>query len=1061
MPAHPTHHILRTVRGAYIVTGLVVLGLITMTWMAGRAFFRAEAAVVHTQVVLTEVSRLESSLYRAAAGQRSYLLTQEAAYAQDRDQAIRVTKEALQVLKWLTADNATQQVRLGTLDHALQERFGIFAANARIRDTRGLVALSLALKGQSLISSQCGPIFSGMVQEETRMLAARQAERAYWTRLTFVAFGSFVLVLFLLLPISYVRMRTEIRRQAEAELRRQQLSEIIESAPSLVGMADQEQKVLYINPAGRRLLGLGLMEDLSWLHIADLQPQGIGDKEKEDVLARLLASGGTWTGESLFQARDGRRIPTSQVIMSHPQPEGGMILSTIAQDLTANKEANAKLAAASRLELSQARALDLFNREHTRAGVLRGLMALLEKSHAIPVSAFYGFDTLGGTLRLLETRGMVSAKPLVRLGEGPLGEAALGGEPIFLEEFDPESGFPIELGLASLRPMAMGFQPVFHREVLQGVLALAFLRPLTTETRTFLAQLAGQLGIALSNLAQVDDLHSLARELQARGEEIQAKNAQLEEASRMKSEFLASMSHELRTPLNAIIGFSEVLKDGLLGPLAQEQNKYIAEIFVSGHHLLSLINDILDLSKVEAGMMSLDPEPVDLAALVANGLTIVRERASTNGLRLVDESSADLGMVRLDLRKAKQILYNLLSNAVKFTPSGGTVTLALRRRSRGELALGAETPEARVFPPGAGAGLDFLEISVRDTGIGLAPEALQKIFQPFVQIESSLARSFGGTGLGLSLVRGLVALFDGGLRVDSRVGEGSRFTVWLPWHPVPALADESAAAAAPVAPGVLKRVLLVEDDAVAAAFYQEHLQAEGYQVRVVASAEEGLAAAQEAPPEAIILDIILPGMDGWAMLQALKATPGTRDIPVVIVSVLDDPGRGLALGANQVLLKPVTKEDLSNAMAALGFRTGRPGMGGGRILVVDDDPKTVELVTLQLKDMGFSPLKAFGGREGLDLARSEAPDAVILDMLMPDLSGFEVAEALAAAPRTAKIPILVLSNMSLSAEDRRRLGVQARAVLAKREYHPDHLLAELRRAMAWAGQARGTDEARQ
>ena len=1048
--ARQTHLILRTIRTAYLATGLVVLGLMAMTWMAGLAFFRAERAVVHTHEVLIEVSRLEASLYRAAAGQRSYLLTREAGYALDRDHAIGVMKEALQALKGLTADNALQQAHLAKLEQGLDGRLRRFVADVGIRETDGVVALAGALKVQTPISTEFDPLFKSLVSEENRLLAARQAERAFWTRLTLIGFGAFVLVLLLLLPISYGRMKAEIRRQTEAEARRQQLNEIIEAAPAFVGMADQEQRILYINPAGRRLLGLGLEEDLSWLHIADLYPGGKTDQA--DALGRLLASGGTWSGEAVFQARDGHQIVMSQVVMAHAQPQGGMILSTIAQDLTAQKEADAKLAAVSRLELSQARALELFNREHTQAGVLSGILALLDEHHGIPVSAYYGFDHLGGALRLVAHRGTASAKPLVRLGDGPLGEAALGGTALFLEAFDPETGFPIELGLAALRPAAMGFQPVFHREVLQGVLALAFLRPVMADTRAFLAQLAGQLGIALNNLAQVEDLHSLAKELQARGAEIQAKNAQLEEANRMKSEFLASMSHELRTPLNAIIGFSEVLKDGLLGPLAAEQSKYIAEIFGSGHHLLSLINDILDLSKVEAGMMTLDSEPVELAGLAANGLAIVRERASTHGLHLVDESAADLGMIQLDLRKAKQILYNLLSNAVKFTPSGGTVTLALRRCSRSELALSAATPEARVFPPREGAGPDFLEISVRDTGIGLAPEALQKIFQPFVQIESSLARSYAGTGLGLSLVRGLVELFGGGLRVESRLGEGSCFSAWLPWKPLPVLASDSAAPAMSVATPGWKRVLLVEDDSAAATYYQEYLQAEGYRVQVVGSAEEGLAAVKEVPPDAIILDIILPGMDGWAMLQALKESPESRSIPVVIVSVVDDPGQGFALGAHQVLVKPVAKEDLTQALAAMGLRSKNSVLAGGRILVVDDDPKTVELISLQLKELGFAPLKAFGGREGLDLARSEVPAAMILDMLMPDLSGFEVVEALAANPRTAKIPIVVLSNLTLSAEDRRRLGVQTRAVLAKREYHPAHLVSELRRAMAWAEQ---------
>jgi PAS domain S-box-containing protein len=404
---------------------------------------------------------------------------------------------------------------------------------------------------------------------------------------------------------------------------------------------------------------------------------------------------------------------------------------------------------------------------------------------------------------------------------------------------------------------------------------------------------------------------------------LQQKNAELENASRMKSEFLANMSHELRTPLNAIIGFSEVLKDGIVGELTEQQCGFVTDIFGSGTHLLSLINDILDLSKVEAGKMSLDLEPVQLSSLFANSLSIIREKAATRRIHLATHVIGDPGTIQADARKLKQIVYNLLANAVKFTPEGGRVTLRAGRvpRSRvGELTSGLAGRTFALPDSVDSVDEDFLEISVRDSGIGIAPTNLAQLFSPFTQIDGGLARKFEGTGLGLALVKLFAELHGGTVAVESGTNEGSCFTVWLPVRALkPRLATPGSLAAIPrtVKPVLARTALVVDDDYKSAELVRLQLETQDFVVLHAPSAEAALILAATQPLALIILDILLPGMDGWTLLERLKADATLRHVPVVVVSTVADPAKGALLGAAAVLQKPVSRDELHEALVAL------------------------------------------------------------------------------------------------------------------------------------------------
>ena len=533
---------------------------------------------------------------------------------------------------------------------------------------------------------------------------------------------------------------------------------------------------------------------------------------------------------------------------------------------------------------------------------------------------------------------------------------------------------------------------------------------------------------------------------------LQDKNVALEGASRMKSEFLANMSHELRTPLNSIIGFSEVLRDGLLGEMTDRQRGFIGDIFGSGQHLLSLINDILDLSKVEAGKMMLDLEPVHVSSLLSNSLSIIREKAAAHHIRMEIDAPEGWESIQVDARKVKQILFNLLSNAVKFTAEGGRVTLTAGHVPRADVGRLRGPWVGRSTPLGDSKFAEFLELSVRDTGIGIAEAAFERLFKPFSQVDGGLARKFEGTGLGLAMVKLLAELHGGSVAVESALGEGTCFTVWLPLRPTehasaaPTPDPAVTTAAIAVLPGA-RVALVVEDDYKSAQLMRLHLESEGFTVLHAASAEAALVLAVQQPVALITLDILLPNMEGWEFLSRLKQVPDLRRTPVVIISIVADPDKGIALGAAAVLQKPISRQDLHESLFDVGLLPRSPG-GTLNILVVDDDPKAVELVALRVANLGGTVLRASGGREAIDIARRELPDVIVLDLMMPDVSGFDVVEALQANPDTARIPILVVTAKHINVEDRARLTGHVTTVMEKTEFDAQRFTAEVRRAMS-------------
>ncbi|MCG8425181.1 MAG: ATP-binding protein [Proteobacteria bacterium] len=468
--------------------------------------------------------------------------------------------------------------------------------------------------------------------------------------------------------------------------------------------------------------------------------------------------------------RDGTLFP-AELAVSETLLEDRRLFTGIVRDISARQRAaramaekSRELEATARFNRSESEIMAVFNRCEQLPTLLQEVLNILARHHEFRHCTAHVYDESTDLLELAASNSMPgSYRRDFELGQGPVGQVAANREPLSIRSSE------LQTEIGAVQAVDILVIPTAFQGQLLGVLTLAALRPFTPREREFIERVASQVAIALHNHKQYLQVVKLANELDATAREIAKKNRELERANRMKSEFLATMSHELRTPLNAIIGFSEMLRDGAVGPLDEQQADYAGEIFTSGHHLLSLINDILDLSKVEAGRMDLTVEDVDVAVVCYGALTIVKEKAASAGVRLSSQIDESIGSFRADGRKIRQILYNLLSNAVKFTPTGGDVRL-----------------ECRSCPDRAGENIEF---SVIDTGIGISERDRDKLFRPFSQLDSSAARSYEGTGLGLALVKQLTELHGGTIELASEVGKGSRFTVRIPRHALPS--DES------------------------------------------------------------------------------------------------------------------------------------------------------------------------------------------------------------------------------------------------------------------------------
>jgi signal transduction histidine kinase/CheY-like chemotaxis protein/CHASE3 domain sensor protein len=614
------------------------------------------------------------------------------------------------------------------------------------------------------------------------------------------------------------------------------------------------------------------------------------------------------------------------------------------------------------------------------------------------------FDAGDGLLHVVaETHPQPMTDATFPPGEGASGVAFESGQPVVVEDYQ---SWPNNHDWAARR----GGKSVIAVPLLANDQPVGALSVHTDAQHRFSREDVQRLSLLAGQVASTMEAAGLHSQLARANEE-------LTRVSNHKSRFLANMSHELRTPLNAILGFSELLlDDSREGGDQRKRQSYLGHIHNSGQHLLGLINEVLDLAKIESGQVELSRMPFHLAGTIAGAIETVEPLAGQKQIRISEEVEW-AGSVFADEAKVRQMLLNLLSNAIKFTPEGGRVTVASRAEN------------------------SMLFLSVSDTGVGIPLEDQRRIFDEFEQLESGRAMTPPGTGLGLALTRRLAELHGGRVWVESEPGQGSCFNVVLPLES-PAVADGDGEEEVLVGEqGDRPLVLVVEDNLSAAALLSNMLRRAGYRAHVVRDGREALEKAAELRPLAITLDVLLPGLDGWEVLRTLKSGPETRDIPVVVVSVVDNRSLGIALGADDYLVKPIGRQALLQALGR-HVRRARGRARSLKVLVVDEDEETLNRLESELRPV-CSVIRAQGGPEGVELVRKHRPDLVLLDLVGAEMTGLDVVAALKADPQTRDIPILGMTASDLSEADKARLNGRVDAVLTKGEEASRHLLQRL------------------
>ena len=789
---------------------------------------------------------------------------------------------------------------------------------------------------------------------------------------------------------------------AEREIQKFKLG--IDRSENAVFITDTSGVIQYANPAFETVYGFSPEEVIG--KTPRILKSGLIPNEQYANFWSTLLAGNTISGEITNRRKDGSTIPISGT-NSPILDETGKIIGFLAvhQDITERKlseetlqRRNDYLAASSEIGRLVTSTLDL-NTIFTRT------VSLISERFGFYFASIYIIEETGFNARLQEGTGnagekMKALRHAVVVGSSSIvGRVAESGEALLANDTDIEPLYQPNPLLLDTRSQAAIPLRIGSRIV--GVIDIQSTRPyaFSSDDISVLQSLADQVAVAIDNARSYELSQQLIKDLR--------------EVDQLKSQFLANMSHELRTPLNSIIGFSRVILKGIDGPVTDLQQQDLTAIYNSGQHLLGLINDILDLARIEAGKMELNFEEVHLAEMVTSVLSTAKGLVKEKPIQLLPRIPSDMPTVRGDTMRVRQVLLNLISNASKFTDEGSITVEAMVQRG----------PSGRMEAV----------INVIDTGPGISLEDQEKLFKAFSQVDGSATRKSGGSGLGLSICANLVQLHGGRISVHSEVGKGSTFWFTLPLYQQPV--EEI--------PADKKVILAIDDDPQVIGLYERYLTPQGYYVVALTDPSKAKERILEIKPFAVTLDIMMPNKDGWSVLTDLKSDPATRDYPVIICSIMEQADKGFSLGAADYLVKPILEEDLVHALDRLN-------MDGSihEVLVIDDDPNDLRLMEKILNENGrYKPILAEGGRKGWEILNTKPPHAIILDVFMPEMDGFAILEKLRDDPHLCHIPVLVVSGGGLTNEQQQQLSDFGQRLITKAAMKEDELLARIEEAL--------------
>ena len=779
----------------------------------------------------------------------------------------------------------------------------------------------------------------------------------------------------------------------------------LERSGDAVFMTDREGTIVYANPSFEKVYGYPLDEVIG--QNPRIIKSGVIPQDQYKHFWETLLNKGTISGELVNKRKDGRLIPidgTNSPILD----ENGNILGFLAihSDITERKEyeeslsrRNEYLAASSEIGRLVTSTLDL-------DAIFERSVNLVVERFGYYHAAIFLIDESGFNAILQEATGSAGQKLKEREHSLPVGsrstvgEATRSGEVVIvnntaLESLHKPNPLLPETKAEAALPLRVGSRIIGALDI-QSTEIEAF----SEDDIAILQLLTDQIAIGIDNARSYNLAQQAVEEMR--------------EVDRLKSQFLANMSHELRTPLNSIIGFARVILKGIDGPTTELQQQDLTAIFNSGQHLLGLINDILDLSRIEAGKMELTFDQVNIAELITSVMSTAVGLIKDKPIQLKHEIMDDLPLARADAMRIRQVLINFLSNAAKFTEDGQIIVKAHVEDSAKEQPM--------------------IRVSVTDTGPGIALEDQSKLFQPFSQVDASLTRKVGGSGLGLSICQHLIQMHGGQIGLQSAINQGSTF-----YFSVPVFQEISE-----IEGITTNRVILaIDDDPQIISLYERYLQPKGFQVIGLNDPSKAKERAKQLKPFAITLDIMMPGYDGWQVLTDLKSSPETRDIPVVICSIVEDEEKGFSLGAADYLIKPILEEDLLNALDRLN------GDGSIReVLVIDDDLNDLRLLGKMISEQGkYKTVLAEGGVAGWTTITSKEPHAIVLDLFMPEMDGFTILEKLRQDKKLRNIPVIVITGADLTIDQQQQLNDLGKRLLQKSSLKEIELIETIENAL--------------